>query len=496
MNANPLLSGLEFTKETGSFSLVIFGATGDLTKRKLIPALFSLFIQGYIQDFKIIGFARRPWDNAFFREEGRKMLKQPRFSNCCDEEIESFLQRMDYISSTFEDPAGYAKLKEAVEDFGGGTLYYLSTPPTVYDEIIQNLGEGGLADPKVPYARIIIEKPFGRDLATAKALNSQIAKYFLEKQIYRIDHYLGKETVQNLLVLRFGNGIFEPLWNQNHIDHIQITVGEDIGVGTRANYFEKSGIMRDMVQNHIFQLLTLLTMEAPPDLQPDSIRTEKVKVLKSLRPITAREVGEFTLRGQYVSGIVGGEDVKGYKEEDGVAQDSLAETYVALKLFIDNWRWAGVPIFIRTGKRLTRKVTEIAVRFKNPPHQIFPNAHPDLNSNTLILHIQPEEGITFNVNAKIPGYTTSMRRVNMDFAYGNAFGEEAPEAYQRLILDALVGDPSLYTRRDEIEASWIFITRILNGWAQENPPVYKYRAGSAGPEESARLLEDRRWRRI
>jgi len=495
MNNNPLLSGLEFTKETGAFSLVIFGATGDLTRRKLIPALFNLFIEGRINQFRIIGFARRPWSDDFFREEGRKMLSGGKFDTISQEKKEAFLKRMEYISSTFEDPQGYSRLKERIANFGG-TLYYLSTPPASYDAIIENLGQSGLSHPDSAYARIIIEKPFGRDLATAKDLNGRLSQYFEEKQIYRIDHYLGKETVQNLLVFRFGNSIFEPLWNNKHIDHIQITVAEAIGVGTRGNYFEKAGILRDMVQNHIFQLLTLITMEPPSDLHPDSIRNEKVKVLKSLRPITSKEVDLYTRRGQYTAGIVEGEEVPGYKEAEGVSPNSMTETYVALKLFIENWRWAGVPLYIRTGKRLSRKLTEISIHFKNPPHQIFPNSHPAMNANTLVLHIQPEEGITFNINAKIPGLNTSMRRVNMDFAYGNAFGEETPEAYQRLLLDAITGDPSLYTRRDEIETSWSFITRILHGWMHESPPMLTYRAGSAGPEESATLMDSGKWRRI
>ncbi|WP_028973803.1 glucose-6-phosphate dehydrogenase [Spirochaeta cellobiosiphila] len=495
MNNNPLLSGLEFTKETGSFSLVIFGVTGDLTRRKLIPALFNLFIEGRINQFKIIGFARRTWTDETFRDEGRKMLSGGKFDSISSDKKEAFLSRLEYISSNFEDPKGYKELLNKINGFGG-TLYYLSTPPTSYEAIIENLGKNGLANPDTAYARIIIEKPFGRDLATAKKLNTHLSTYFEEKQIYRIDHYLGKETVQNLLIFRFGNSIFEPLWNNKHIDHIQITVSEGIGVGTRANYFEKSGILRDMVQNHIFQLLTLIAMEPPADLNPDSIRDEKVKVLRSLKPITSKEVGQYTRRAQYNRGIVEGEEVKSYKEEEGVDPKSLTETYVALKVFIENWRWAGVPIYIRTGKRLSRKLTEISIHFKNPPHQIFPNSHPSLNANTLILHIQPEEGITFNINAKIPGLSTSMRRVNMDFAYGNAFGEQTPEAYQRLLLDAITGDPSLYTRRDEIETSWSYITRIINGWINENPPMYSYRSGSAGPEESNDLMEKGKWRRL
>jgi glucose-6-phosphate 1-dehydrogenase len=342
---------------------------------------------------------------------------------------------------------------------------------------------------------VIVEKPFGRDLASAKLLNGMLARQFEEHQIYRIDHYLGKETVQNVMALRFGNAVFEPLWNNKHIDHIQITVAESIGIGTRGNYYEKSGTLRDMVQNHIFQILTLLTMEPPSDSDPDSIRTEKVKVLKALRPITHKDVEEYTVRGQYTRGIVEGEERPGYKEVEGVAPDSKTETFIALKIFIDNWRWAGVPIFIRSGKSLTRKVSEVMVQFKSPPHNIYRGESQD---NSLIIHIQPEEGITWNVNAKIPGYTNNLRPVNMDFAYGSAFGDSTPEAYERLILDALLGDSTLYTRKDEIETSWAFITRILQGWASSGAEVPTYRAGSSGPEEAKALIGTigQKWRKM
>lgn len=498
MNSNPLLEGLAQTREPGPFALVIFGATGDLTKRKLIPGLFSLFLKGIISQFRVIGFARRPWTATVFREEARRMIDIPAYRSISDGQKKAFLEKLEYVSSTFDDPAGYAQLEGLCEGFGG-RIYYLSTPPDEYPAIIDHLGRAGApAHPAGGYSRIIVEKPFGRDLATAKALNAQLAAWFQEDQIYRIDHYLGKETVQNIMVLRFGNGIFEPLWNSRHVDHIQITVAESLGVGTRGNYYEKSGTLRDMVQNHIFQLMCLLTMEPPADLSPDSIRNEKVKVLKSLKPITHKEVEDYTVRGQYTRGFVDNKEMPGYKEEQGVAPDSRTETFVALKVFIDNWRWAGVPIYIRSAKAMTRKLSEAAIVFKDPPHQVFKTRPDELGHNSLVIHIQPEEGITFSVNAKIPGYTTQIRPVNMDFAYGSAFGEQTPEAYERLLLDCMVGDSTLYTRKDEIEASWTYITRILQGWQADPQGPHPYTAGSSGPQAARDLLakSGHKWRKL
>jgi glucose-6-phosphate 1-dehydrogenase len=497
MFANPLLDGLQFSKEPTPFVITIFGATGDLTRRKLIPALFSLFLKGNISQFKIVGFARRPWTTQSFQDEVRQMIAGGPFASVPEGQKRAFLEKLDYVSSTFDAAEGYAKLAQIVQGWEG-RLFYLSTPPDEYESIIRNLGAQNLNGATRGYSRIIVEKPFGRDLATAKELNDILATVFDENQIYRIDHYLGKETVQNILVLRFGNGIFEPLWNNRYIDHIQITVAESLGVGTRGNYYEKSGALRDMVQSHIFQLMALLTMEPPNDLSPDTIRTEKVKILKSLRPITFKDVNKYTVRGQYSEGIVQGQSVKGYLEEEGVDPNSRTETFVALKIFLDTWRWEGVPIFIRTGKSLGRRVSEVAISFKEPPLHIFKNRGSDTWNNTLVIHIQPEEGITFNINAKIPGYTTQVRPVNMDFAYGNAFGEATPEAYERLLLDALVGDSTLYTRRDDIETSWAFITRILQGWAEDPNPLPQYRAGGSGPDEAKNLLGSlhQKWRKL
>lgn len=494
MVQNPLSVGLESERAAEPFVLFIFGVTGDLTRRKLVPALFSLFLKG-LAEFRVVGFARRPWSNETFRDEAAKTLDDA--AGGTEEQKREFLKRLVYLQSTFEDRSGYERIDSFMEGFRN-RIYYLSTPPSSYEQIIDNIGQHAGRENADGFTRIIVEKPFGSDYSSATRLNRVLGQYFREDQIFRIDHYLGKETVQNIMLLRFGNGIFEPVWNNRYIDHIQITVAEKIGVGTRANYFESSGTLRDMVQNHMLQLLSLTTMEPPNDLKADSIRTEKVKVLNSIRSITYRDVWDYTVRGQYGSGVLDGEEVPGYREENGVAPESQTETFVALQLNLENWRWAGVPILMRSGKRMLRKVSEISVHFKEPPHQLFHNRHPSMNRNVLIVRIQPEEGITLNMNAKMPGHTTDMRPVNMDFAYGSAFGERTMEAYERLLYDAILGDSTLYTRRDEIEASWSFITRILEGWRNDPQPIPIYEPGSAGPDAAKALAGriGRKWRKL
>jgi glucose-6-phosphate 1-dehydrogenase len=491
MATNPLFAGLEYVRDPPPFAITIFGVTGDLTHKKLMPALFSLYSKGTSR-FKIVGFARRDWRGETVREKAREMLDG--FPGAEGERLSSFLQRVEYVQSTFEDDDGYGRLGKALEEYQN-RIYYLSTPPDSYETIIHKVG-------RLPRGsgttRIVVEKPFGRDFASAQALNRLLSKYFREDEIFRIDHYLGKETVQNILVHRFGNGIFEPVWNSHYIDHVQITVAEDIGVGTRANYYEQAGTLRDMIQNHAFQLLSLTAMEPPHSLGAESIRDEKVKVLEALRPITFRDISERTVRGQYGGGFMHGKEVPAYREEEGVDPESRTETYVALQLFLDTWRWSGVPFYLRSGKRMMRKLSEISVHFRKPPLELFRNRHPALNQNVLIMRIQPEEGVTLNMNVKIPGYTTDMRPVNMDFAYGSAFGERTLEAYERLLFDVILGDSTLYTRRDEVEQSWAFITRILEGWRQESIPLPHYQPGSSGPAEARELLsrEGRRWRRL
>jgi glucose-6-phosphate 1-dehydrogenase len=492
--SNPLRFGLESEKEAEPFVIFIFGVTGDLTARKLMPALFSLFLKGMTR-FKVVGFARRDWGTEGLRERARGMIAEVPGST--EEQREAFVERLHYLQSTFEDESGYARMDPYAEGYPN-RIYYLSTPPAAYPDIIGQLGRQGLGEQRGGFTRILIEKPFGRDFASAEELNELLARYFTEEQIFRIDHYLGKETVQNIMLLRFGNGIFEPIWNSNYIDHIQITVAEKIGVGTRGGYFESAGTLRDMVQNHMFQLLSLTTMEPPNDLSPDSIRNEKVKAMQAVRPVTFRDMDEHVVRAQYDRGIVDGRHVPAYRDEERVSPDSRTETYVALKLFLDTWRWSGVPVFLRSGKRLLRKVSEISIHFKEPPRRLFTNRHPSMSRNTLIIRIQPEEGITLNMNAKIPGHTTDMRPVNMDFAYGSTFGEATLEAYERLLFDAILGDATLYPRRDEIETSWAFITRILEAWERDRSPIPTYMPGSSGPEEARRLIAscDRKWRKL
>jgi glucose-6-phosphate 1-dehydrogenase len=495
MEENPLLRGLTTGRQAPPFVLFIFGVTGDLTRSKLVPALFNLFRGGSISRFKIVGFARRSWGTDGLRERVTDMISD--LASPSDELRQAFVQKFEYIQSTFEDDKGYREIPEVMKGFPN-RIYYLSTPPNNYDDIIGKLGSHGLARAGEGYTHIVVEKPFGRDLQSARELNRALAEHFDEEQIFRIDHYLGKETVQNLLVLRFGNSIFEPIWNNRYIDHIQISVAEKSGVGTRGGYYDRSGALRDMVQNHLFQLMTLTTMEPPNDLGADTIRGEKVKIAKSLRPITHRDTASNVIRAQYDAGIVDGERVPRYLDEDRVSAESRTETYVALRVFLDTWRWSGVPIYLRSGKRLSRKLSEISVHFKPAPLGLFRTAYPRLAENTLIIRIQPDEGLTVNLNAKIPGGELQMRPVNMDFSYGSAFGEETPDAYVRLLLDAIIGDSTLYTRRDEIEASWTFITRILQGWAEDNSPIPTYVPGSSGPDEAKQLLsrDGRRWRKL
>ncbi len=500
--ANPLRYGLRIADEPEPVTLVIFGATGDLTRKKLIPALFSLFANGNISNFKVVGFARRGWSEDYFRDYVLKIINESVLSKAPESLKREFLGKCFYISSTFESEKGYQSIKE-IFPLPKNRVFYLATPPVAYEKIITRLGETGLSDEgesKKFFSRIIVEKPFGNDLDSAKRLNSILNRYFKESQIFRIDHYLGKETVQNIMVLRFGNGIFEPIWNNRYVDHVQITVAEKEGIGTRGNYYDKSGALRDIVQNHMMQLLSLVAMEPPIDLRPDTIRDEKVKVLESIKPIPFELLTRETVRGQYSRGIVDGEEVPGYREEENVSPDSTTETFVALRVFLDSWRWAGVPFYLRTGKRMSRRITEIAIQFKNPPHILFrEQSLSNTIPNSLVMRIQPDEAVTISINSKIPGYTLEMRPVNMSFRYGSTFGEDPPEAYERLLLDVMNGDSTLYTRRDEIEASWRFITEILEGWGKLGErELPQYRAGSSGPDEAKKLLslEGRRWRKL
>jgi len=484
-----------------STALVIFGVTGDLTRRKLIPALYELLLEERLPKvFHVIGFARRDWSDEFMREQMRSgVLEFARSKPIETAKLDQLLQGMFYIQANFGDMDGYSRLCEKIAELQVvNCLFYLATPPDAYTTIVERLGDAALPHIGAGWTRVVIEKPYGRDLESAIELDDAVHQVFDEHQVYRIDHYLGKETVQNILVFRFANGIFEPLWNRRYVDHVEITVAECVGVGTRAGYYESSGVIRDMFQNHILQLLALTSMESPTAFNANAVRDEKVKILRALRPMQVADVDLNTLRAQYVAGSINGERVLGYKDADGVASDSITETFLAARLFIDNWRWAGVPFYIRSGKRLPRRITEVAIQFKQVPLSLFgwknmAGAAP----NVLVLNIQPDEGITLRFGAKAPGPINQIEPVSMDFNYQETFGGEPPEAYERLLIDCMLGDATLFTRSDEVRCAWKFTTGILNGW-DENPvrnlPIYE--AGTWGPQAADQFIErdGHKWR--
>jgi glucose-6-phosphate 1-dehydrogenase len=475
------------------FALVIFGASGDLTHRKLIPALWSLYAARTLPEpFAIACTARTDMSDDAFRARVREgVTRFARLKIPSQQVWDRFAGSVYYVAG---DPGGaelYGRLRRRLEQIetarGGGPrnrLFYCATPPSLYDDIIANLGGAGLARDESGWTRIIVEKPFGRDLASAQALNRQIVSVFDEEQIYRIDHYLGKETVQNILVFRFANGIFEPVWNRNHVAEVQITVAEAIGVEARGSYYEESGALRDMVQNHMLQLLCLIAMEPPVTFDAAPVRDEKNKVMRAIRPVDPAKVDEVALRAQYGPGYAEGKPVPGYRQEQGVKPDSITETYAALRLGIDNWRWAGVPFYLRTGKRLAQRVSEIAIRFHRTPHMIFRRTDTGLTPNTLAIRIQPDEGISLTVAAKEPGPELKLGPVTLDFKYGEVFGGEPPEAYERLLLDAIHGDATLYARGDWVEHAWALLEPVLEAWGRTPASLPAYEAGSWGPTEA------------
>jgi glucose-6-phosphate 1-dehydrogenase len=498
---NPLVEGLERLPVPGT-NLVIFGATGDLARRKLLPAIYNLAHEGALPErFNLIGISRREQSDDEFRQFAKESVEQFSRREPDDKVLQGLLERLTYIGFSFDDQEAYGKLGKALDALDTDThalnrAFYLSTAPEYFGVITTALKEAGLNRHGDSDVRVIIEKPFGTDLDSARELQHTVSSSFQEKQVFRIDHYLGKETVQNVMAFRFANFMFEPVWNRNYIDHIQITAAEDLGIGTRAGYYDGAGALRDLVQNHMLQLLSLVCMEPPASFEADKVRDEKVKVLEAITPPTPDEVAEMTVRAQYTKGVSGGEEVPGYLEEDDVPSDSQTETYAALRLEVHNWRWAGVPIVLRTGKRLARKVTEIAVQLKPVPHLAFQSqGSVGVQPNQLILTMQPNEGVSLSLGAKIPGSRMRIRPVNMEFLYGTAFMSQSPEAYERLILDAMRGDATLFTRNDEVDAQWSIIDPILKAWHDDSPKLATYEAGSAGPEQAEELIGGgRRWR--
>jgi len=475
--------------------IVIFGATGDLTKRKLMPALCHLARKGALSESSvIIGVDREPIDTDNFRALMQSAVREAKGIQLFDaDEWRQFAQKLDYFACNLKEPDSYAALTARIQALNGGALgnrlYYCATPPTLVEPIIAGIGQAGMANESSGWARIIIEKPFGRDLASAQALSDYVAGVFLEHQVYRIDHYLGKETVQNILVFRFGNALFEPVWNRNHIDYVEITAAETLGIGHRGGYYEEAGALRDMVTNHLMQLLALIAMEPPIAFDADAVRDNKIQLWRTIKPMTATEVAAKTVRGQYGAGQIEGDEVPGYRDEPGVASDSKTETYVAAEFRIENWRWAGVPFYLRTGKRLARGVTELAVHFKRPPQPLFAGKTELIEPNVIALRIHPNEGIDISFDAKQPGAEMQTANVRMDFRYQQAFNMRIPEAYETLLLDALCGDATLFTRRDGVEAQWRLIDPILAAWRQQPPGSFpNYTAGSEGPKAADELL--------
>jgi glucose-6-phosphate 1-dehydrogenase len=493
---NPLIEGLERLPVPPT-TLVIFGATGDLARRKLMPAVYNLAHEGALPErFNLIGVSRRDQTDDDFRRQAREAIAQYSRRVPDQQVLEGLLGRLKYIGNRFDDTEGYAKVGaaiDALDEEAGEPLnrvHYLATAPEYFPVITRALKANGLERHEHCDVRVVIEKPFGHDLASARSLQQVVDSVFRERQVYRIDHYLGKETVQNVMAFRFANYMFEPLWNRNFIDHIQITAAEDLGIGTRAGYYDASGALRDLVQNHMLQLLTLVCMEPPASFEANKVRDEKVKVLHAIEPPTLEQVPEMAVRARYTAGVSGGDDVPGYLDEEGVPDDSTTETYAALRLEVHNWRWAGVPIFLRTGKRLARKVTEIAVQLKPVPHMAFQSkGSVGVQPNQLILAVQPNEGVSLSLGAKIPGASMRIRPVNMEFLYGTSFMSQSPEAYERLILDAMRGEATLFTRNDEVDAQWSIIDPILKAWESGVPPLAEYEAGSPGPAEAAALID-------
>jgi glucose-6-phosphate 1-dehydrogenase len=495
---NPLAEGLNLRRTPDPCVLVIFGASGDLAHKKLLPALYALAVRRLLPPrIAIVGVARSEGDDESYREDMKAAIQKHARDPFRQDVWDELAASLHYLATDFADEGGEEKLHDLLarldeeRDLGGNRVFYLAVPPPAFPTIVEELGKRRDAR---GWTRLIVEKPFGHDLASAKQLTAMLREYFSESEIFRIDHYLGKETVQNMLALRFANGIFEPIWNRQFIDHVQITVAESIGIEGRAGYYEQAGAIRDIFQNHLLQLLALTAMEPPIDFTAESVRNEKVKVLKSLHTPGPKSV----VRGQYGRGFIEGEEVPAYREEPGVAPDSMTETFVAAKLYVDNWRWADTPFYVRMGKRLARRETTIAIQFKRAPHPPFEEtAAEGLRPNVLLVHVQPDEGVSLAIGAKVPGQGMTIRTVHMDFLYGGAFRTGMPEAYERLILDTLLGDSTLFTRADEVEEQWLLVDAIVAAWQRDRPGFPNYPAGSWGPPSANDLLQrdGRSWRR-
>jgi glucose-6-phosphate 1-dehydrogenase len=509
LETNPLREGLEQERVPDASALVIFGASGDLTQRKLIPALYSLAHDGLLPAGQtIMGFARPDYTDEAFRMAMREACDKYARTRPVDNAIwENFSKGLFYVQGNFDDGDAYIRLKKRLVECdrtrgtGGRRIYYLAVPPNFFSPICELLGkEGMVSDPERggPYTRAIIEKPFGHDLESARELNKVAVTTFRERQVFRIDHYLGKETVQNLMVLRFANGIFEPFWNRQYIDHVQFTVAESIGIEKRGSYFETAGITRDIVQNHMLQLVSLVGMEPPVAFEANAVRDEKVKVLRALREFPPGKEETLAIRGQYTDGSVLGEPAQGYRKEPNVSPESRVETFAAMKIFIDNWRWADVPFYLRAGKRLAKRVTDISIHFRPAPYPLFTRMRDlRMQSNVLAMRIQPDEGISLKFDSKVPGPSVRTAPVTMEFRYATSFGAEPPEAYERLLLETMLGDPTLFARRDEVETAWAWLDPLLDAWAADPRPPCPYAAGTWGPKEADELIErdGRKWRR-
>jgi glucose-6-phosphate 1-dehydrogenase len=505
---NPLREGLRLERVPDPHVMVLFGSTGDLSHRKVFPALAQLWRTNLLPaDWALIAVGRRPFDDRSFRAEVGTSLKEHCRVALEPDMARQFLGRISYHRGDFSDSASYDALSAKIEGMhleegtAANVLFYLATQPSAFPLIVSEIGRCGM-DHEVHgggWRRIVVEKPFGRDLDSAKKLNREMLRVFREAQIYRIDHYLGKETVRNLMVFRFGNGIFEPLWNRRYVDHVQITVAESLGVEDRGMFYEETGAARDVLQNHLLQLLSLVAMEPPATLAADALRDEKLKVLRAVAPATRQEIHREIVRGQYGEGWVAGQPVPGYRAEMEVDSHSETETFVAGRFEIDDWRWSGVPFYLRTGKRLAKRATEIAIQFREVPHRLFAEAASDPQPNLLAIRVQPDEGILLRFGSKVPGLGLAIRPVTMDFTYGTAFSTDAPEAYETLILDAMLGDQSLFTRADEVEAAWAIVTPIHDAWVEAPAPDFPdYAAGTWGPDAAHDLIErdGRRWRRL